>query len=319
VTASDGPATLDATVIATIPAEWQRTDSRCDWSAEVLGTDRVGSFLEGPCVAPDGGLYFSDLAHGRIFHVGPDGTLTTVLDYDGQPNGLALHADGQLFVADYRRGLLALDPETGDLRLVCGGYRMEPFRGLSDLVFGPDGTLYFSDQGQSDLRFPTGRLFRWSAAAGPELLMDAIASPNGVALSPDGQVLYVAVTRANCVYRVPLRADGSVGKIGVYLQLSGGHGGPDGLACDAAGGLAIARYGLGAVQLFDALGQLVLTVRSPSGTGTTNAAFGGPDGRTLLVTEAHSGSVLSVQVDQPGLPLYGQMAPGPTAAELSAS
>jgi gluconolactonase len=311
--AAGGAATREATVVATVPAGWQRSDRRCDWAAEVLGTDRVGSFLEGPCVTPDGSLYVSDLAHGRIFRVGPDGTFRTVLDYDGQPNGLALHADGRLFVADYRLGLLALDPRTGDLQAVAGGYRMEPFRGLSDLVFGPDGTLYLSDQGQSDLRFPAGRLFRWSAAGGLELLMDGIASPNGVALSPDGHVLYVAVTRANSVYRVPLRDDGSVGKVGVYLQLSGGHGGPDGLACDAAGGLAVARYGLGAVQLFDAQGQLVLTIRSPAGTGTTNVAFGGPDSRTLLITEAESGSVLSASFDQPGLRLYGQRAPGATS------
>jgi gluconolactonase len=299
-------------VTATLPAGWQRDDRRSAWAADLLGTDRVGSFLEGPCVAPDGGLYVSDLAHGRIFHVGPDGAFRTVLDYDGQPNGLALHADGRLFVADYRLGLLALDLASGDLRSLASGYRTEPFRGLSDLVFGPDGTLYFSDQGQSDLRFPTGRLFRWAPGSGPHLLMDSIASPNGVALSPDGRVLYVAVTRANSVYGLTLRADGSVGKVGVYLQLSGGHGGPDGLACDAAGGLAVARYGLGAVQIFDPQGQPRLTIRSPAGAGTTSAAFGGPDGRTLFVTEAETASVLSAPVDEPGLPLYGQRERGAT-------
>jgi gluconolactonase len=312
-TGSGGLAALTATVAASVPAGWQRADRHCDWSAEVLGLNRVGSFLEGPCAAPDGGLYLSDLAHGRIFHVSPDGAFTIVLDYDGQPNGLALHADGRLFIADYRLGLLALNPDTGDLRPLVTGYRMEPFRGLSDLVFGLDGTLYFSDQGQSDLRYPTGRVFRWSAGTGPGLLLDAIPSPNGVALSPDGRVLYVAVTRANSVYRVPLRGDGSVGKVGVYLQLSGGHGGPDGLACDAAGRLAVARYGLGAVELFDARGQPAASIRSPVGEGTTNAAFGGPDGRTLFITEAESGSLLAASVDEPGLRLYGQRVPCQTA------
>ena len=137
--ATKGLATRTATVTATMPGDWQRADRPCPWAADVLGTDRVGSFLEGPCVAPDGGLYLSDLAHGRIFHVGPGGGFRTVLDYDGQPNGLAMHADGRLFIADYRLGLLALDPASGDLRQLAGGYRTEPFRGLSDLVFGPDG------------------------------------------------------------------------------------------------------------------------------------------------------------------------------------
>jgi gluconolactonase len=304
-----------AEVAATIPPDQQRDDRPSGWSAEVLGVDRVGSFLEGPCVAPCGGVYVSDLAHGRIFRVGPDGGFTTLLEYDGQPNGLALHADGRLFVADYRLGLLALDRTTGEVRRLVHGYRLEPFRGLSDLVFGPDGTLYFSDQGQSDLRFPTGRLFRWSAAAGLQLLMDEIPSPNGVALSPDGRILYVAVTRANCVYRVPLRRDGAIGKVGIYLQLSGGHGGPDGLACDSSGGLAVAHFGLGAVHLFDALGRPLLTVRSPLGAGTTNAAFGGPDGRTLFITEAESGSLLSTRLDVPGLALYGQADAWPDAID----
>jgi gluconolactonase len=292
-----------ATVLATLPAEMRRDDRPCRWSREVLGVDHVGSFFEGPCVDDAGGVYLSDLAHGRILYLNRNAEFTTVVDYGGHPNGLALHADGRLFVADYSLGLLTVDIATGVRQQVVDGYRFEPFRGLSDLVFSGDGTLYFSDQGQSDLRRPTGRVFAWSPSGGLRLLMDGIPSPNGVALSPGGGILYLAVTRANCVYRIPLLADGSPGKVGIYLHLSGGHG-PDGLAVGADGSLAVAHYGLGVAHVFDPLGRLVVSIRSPTGNGITNVAFG-TDAQTLLATEAHTGSVLSARAPIRGLALFG--------------
>ncbi|HYG53987.1 MAG TPA: SMP-30/gluconolactonase/LRE family protein, partial [Burkholderiales bacterium] len=69
-------------------------------------------------------------------------------------------------------------------------------------------------------------------------LANRIASPNGLVL--DKNILYVAATRANAVLRLPLAPAGTVACMGVYLQLSGGRG-PDGMAMDEAGGLAVAH------------------------------------------------------------------------------
>lgn len=57
--------------------------------------------------------------------------------------------------------------------------------------------------------------------------------------------MYLAVTRANALWRVPLLADGRVFKVGTFIQLSGGLGRPDGLAIDIAGNLIVAHVGLG--------------------------------------------------------------------------
>ena len=303
--ADDDPVTVIAEPFAIVPPELQRLGESSRWAAEVLGVDSVGSFLEGPTFGPDGTLYVSDLAHGRIFLISPAGHIVDTLECGDHPNGLAFHADGRLFIADYGRGILALVPGADTPTPVVTKYRYEPFRGVSDLVFAADGTLYFTDQGQSDLRFPTGRLFRWSAANGLTLLMDGIASPNGVALSPDGRTLYMAVTRANCVYRVPLRPDRSLGKVGIFLYAAGGSGGPDGLAVDEGGTLAVAQFGLGRVSLFDPLGRLTAVVITPAGLGTTNVAYGGDDRRSLYITEVDSGSVFRARVDNPGLALFG--------------
>jgi gluconolactonase len=292
-----------ATVFATLPAELRRNDRLCPWSSAVLGQDRVGSFLEGPCFASDGTLFVSDLAHGRILRVDGSGRIEVHFDYGGAPNGMAALPDGSLLIADYERGLLRL---TADRRLttLAARFRHEPFLGLSDLVIAQDGAVYMSDQGQSDLRRPAGRVFRWHPATGLEVLVEGIASPNGLALNPAEDALYVAVTRANAVYRVPLRAGGSTGKVGVYLHLSGGTGGPDGLAADRLGGLAIAHYGLGRVWLFDHRGLPAGYIDIPAGDGITNVAYGGPDRKSLYITDATTGSILIAEAPAPGLPLY---------------
>jgi gluconolactonase len=302
------PILIEAEPFAALPPALHRGNRRSRWAEAVLGVEHVDSFLEGPCFGRDGTLYVSDLAHGRILTISPEGTVSVLVEIDGEPNGLAVHREGTLWMADYRRGIVALDPRTARWHVVVDRYRFEGLRGVSDLVFGADGTLYFSDQGKSDLANPDGRVFRYRDDDGLTLLMDGIASPNGMALSPNGDVLYVAVTRANSVYRIPLRSDGRVGKIGVHLHLSGGSGGPDGLAVDALGGLAVAHYGLGRVWLFDALGLPTGTVCVPQGLGTTNIAYGGPDGCSLFITESSSSAVVRAQVPVPGLRLFSHAA-----------
>lgn len=91
---------------------------------------------------------------------------------------------------------------------------------------------------------------------------------------------------------MPLHADGSTTKVNVFLHLQGGTTGPDGLATNPAGDLAVCQCGLGAVFVFSRLGEPKLVLRSPEGLDVTAAAFGGADGRTLYVTEAESGTIL---------------------------
>jgi len=124
----------------------------------------------------------------------------------------------------------------------------------------------------------------------------------------DETAILLAVTRANAIWRVPLMRDGGVAKVGTFVQLSGG-GGPDGLALDAQGRLAIAHVGLGTVWVVDRLGEPVYRIKSCRGLHTTNVAFGGPDGQTLYITESESGSVLTATLDVPGKQLFSHGSP----------
>ncbi len=295
-----------AEVFAVLPEALHRTGEPSEW-AFGKANPAMHSFLEGPCIERSGVLLVSDIPFGRIFRVTMTGAFETIAEYDGEPNGLAIHRDGTVRIADHRNGVMCLDPTTGEVTPVLRRLRREGFKGLNDAIFDLEGNLYFTDQGQTGMQDPTGRIYRMRPDGHVDLLVDTIPSPNGMALSPDGRILYVAVTRANQVWRVPLHSDGSTSKVNVFLNLSGGSTGPDGLAVDADGNLLVCQCGLGTVWMVSALGEPILRIRSGAGLDVTAACFGGQENRTLFITEAETGSILSIELPTPGATLFSHL------------
>ena len=279
-----------------------RRPERSAWADANRGGAVTDSFLEGPVFDDAGNLYVSDIPWGRIFRIDAQGAWTLVAEYDGEPNGMKFMDAGTLLITDYKNGLMQLDVGSGRVVPFLERRNSERFKGVNDLVFDAAGNLYFTDQGQTGLHDPTGRLYRLARDGRLDLLLDNIPSPNGVALSPDGKLLYLAVTRGNCVWRVPLLADGSVAKVSQFFT-SYGPSGPDGLAVDAQGRLLVANPGLGYVWVLNSRAEPVEVLRGPAGASTTNLAFGGPQRSTLYVTDSTHGHVLRLQMDAPGLPL----------------
>ena len=282
------PRTIETRIFAYLPDELRVRNKTNELSKFVDG--EFDSFLEGPSFDRRGNLYCVDLVFGRIFRVDAEGEFQLVVQYDGEPNGLKIHRDGRLFVADRRHGIIVIDPTTKRVQNIVQRYDLEPFKGPNDLVFSAAGDLYFTDQGMSDLVNATGRVFRLRADGRLDLLLDNLPSPYGIALDPSGRVLYVALTRANRIIKVPVLPDGRMSRVLNFIQLSGG-GGPDGVAVDREGGLAVAHPMLGAVWLFDRKGQPTLRVNLCRGVLGTNVAYGGPDGRRLYITEAETGTI----------------------------
>jgi gluconolactonase len=284
----NAPPVTQAQLFASLP-ETLRVRNCPSALAQALGT-QLDSFLEGPCFDASGNLYCVDVLYGRIFRVCPNGGFELVVQYDGEPNGLKFHRDGRLFVADRRRGILVVDPSRHQPEVILDRYDLEPFRGPNDLVFSPEGDLYFTDQGLSDIANPTGRVFRLRSNGRVDLILDSLAGPNGIAMDSTGRILYVALTRANSIIRAPLQDDGRVWRVQTYIQLSGG-GGPDGIAIDSKGGIAVAHPQMGAIWLFDSRGQPTLRVDLSQGLWPTNLAYGGADRRRLYITEAETGTI----------------------------
>jgi gluconolactonase len=267
----------------------------------------VDSFLEGPSFDRTGNLYFVDIPFGRVFRAAPSGDCELVAQYDGWPNGLKIRADGLIWIADYKLGLVQLDPRRCEVETVLGARHSEGFKGLNDLVFAGNGDCYFTDQGQTGMHDPTGRVFRLSAEGRLDCLVATVPSPNGIALNMAENRVFVAVTRQNAVWRLPLMADGSASKVGTFLQLSGGQAGPDGLALDAEDGLYVCHLGLG-IWRFDANGVPTHLVQSCAGHHMTNLAFGGPGNRHLYITESETGTILRAELPFAGKPMYSHQA-----------
>lgn len=297
------PDIITTEIFARLP-EHLRRPKQTAWSRANKAGQVVDCFLEGPSFDRQGNLYVVDIPHGRIFRVSPRGDFDTIIEYDGEPNGLKIHKNGDIYIADYRNGLMRLDPVTGHIECLLERRWSEHFKGVNDLFFAKNGDVYFTDQGQTGLHDPTGRVYRWSLDGRLDTLLSTAPSPNGLVMNTSETVLYVAMTRANAIWRLPLMPDGTTSKVGVFVQLSGGLGGPDGMALDNEDNLVVAHAGLGAVWVFSKIGEPLWRVQSCTGLFTTNIAYGGPDNRDLYITESETGTILRARMPCPGKVMF---------------
>jgi len=280
-----------------------RQPRRTVWGDANQGGRESDSFLEGPVFDAAGNLFVTDIPFGRIFRIDPKGEWDLVAQWDGEPNGMKFLNATELLVTDYRNGLMLVDSRSGAVRPYLGRRNTESFKGVNDLTFDAQGNLYFTDQGQTGLHDPTGRVYRLSRTGRLDLLLSNVPSPNGIVLSPDERFLFVAVTRGNCVWRMPLLADGGVAKAGQFFT-SYGPSGPDGLAMDTSGRLLVANPGLAYVWVLNHRAEPVQVLRGEAGTSLTNLAFGGADRKTLYCTESTHGTILRTGMDVAGTHLH---------------
>jgi gluconolactonase len=296
------PEVIEARVLTRLPDVLRRR-VRSEWADANKPGHLVDSHLEGPAFDRAGHLYVTDIPHGRVFRITqPAQDWQLVAETGGWPNGIAIHRDGSLWVADYRRGLLRIDPKTGAIETLLGHRNSESFKGLNDLTFDRDGQLYFTDQGQSGLHDPSGRVYRLRTDGRLDLLISNAPSPNGLVLDRDERFLFVAVTRGNAVWRGPLLADGSMSKVGAFRSFFGTSG-PDGMAIDVDNRLVVAHASLGCAFVMNAIGEVTHVVKSPAGATVTNVAFR-PGTNELVMTESASGSVLVAELPGQGQPLF---------------
>ncbi|HLX23294.1 MAG TPA: SMP-30/gluconolactonase/LRE family protein [Usitatibacter sp.] len=300
------PEVIEARVLTRLPDSF-RKKRRNEWSdANKPGHD-VDCFLEGPSFDREGNLFVVDIPFGRIFRISPALEWTLAAEYDGWPNGTAFHQDGSLWIADYRRGLFKLDPGSSGSRSsgmtsVLAHRNTESFKGMNDLTFDFEGNCYFTDQGQTGFHDPSGRVYRLRASGQLDLVIAGIPSPNGVALDLSRRFIYVAVTRANQVWRGPILADGNVSKVGAFRTFFGTSG-PDGMAVSADNGLVVCHASLGGAFVCNAKGEVTHFVKSPVGSTVTNVAFR-PGASKVVMTESETGSILEADLQSKGAPLY---------------
>jgi gluconolactonase len=301
------PQDLETEVFARLPESFRDPERASGWIDANKPGAKMDSFLEGPTFDPEGNLYVTDIPHGRIFKVTPDAEWQLATEYDGWPNGLVRHRDGRFLIADYKHGILELFPESGRVEPFLTHISSEGFKGVNDLTFDMVGRLYFTDQGQTGMHDPSGRVFRYDLEARRlDCLLDNGPSPNGLVLNPEETALYVAMTRSNAVWRLPLLPDGSTSKVGIFTALAGGVSGADGMAVDREGNLAVCDAGNGCVWTFSKWGEPRYRLKARTGgRTTTNLAYGGTGNTRVFITESQTGQILTAELDVPGQPLFG--------------
>lgn len=293
------PVRMEARMLTRMPDAMRRPEPS-EWGIANRPGHVVDSFLEGPCFDAAGNLYLVDIPHGRILRIDSDLRWHCVHEGPGWPNGLALHPDGSLWVADYRLGIRRFDPARRQIETVLGHRNTESFKGVNDLVFDRLGRLYFTDQGQTGLHDPTGRVYRMGTAGRLDMMLSNAPSPNGLAVSEDMRVMFVAMTRANQVWRGPIQPDGSLTKMGA-LQTFFGTAGPDGLAIDRHGRLLVAHASLGGVFVLNDLGEVTHMLCSPwPRAAVTNVACW-PGRDAVVMTESLTGAVLVADLPTPDI------------------
>lgn len=273
----------------------------CIW--EKVAT--CGGFLEGPSFDRSGQLWMVNSISGNIVKVEKDKCVT--VGKTPGPNGSKFHKDGRLFITDRVEGLISFDTKTGRYTTIASGFDGKPFKGTNDLVFDANGGLYFTDPGRSNALDRSGRVFYLPPGpdAEPQLFLSNIAYPNGIALSPDGQHLYVAEFLLNRIIFSPVvNPKNKLEAPSLFANMVGVIG-PDGLAVDSEGNVYTAHMGSGEIAAYDPQGFLIGTIRLPKDTGplATNLAF---RGQYLYVTEALVNDVVwRIRLKKNGLPLYG--------------
>ena len=164
----------------------------------------------------------------------------------------------------------------------------------NDCVFDPEGRLWFTDPSGTpfDAEGPPGRVWVFEPEVGLKQAADYLHYPNGIAFSEDPTRLYVTETATARVLRFEVEGN-EMRLLGVAAELEQGH--PDGMTVDHRGRLYVAGTTSDAVQVFAPDGGLLDRIELEPESFPTNVAFGGPGGRTLIITTIKGGKVFAAE------------------------
>jgi lactonase len=241
----------------------------------------VGCLLEGPSFDREGNLFVTSPPKGLVFRITHQKQMKIIFDNKNvEVDGSAFHRDGRLFIVCLTGEILILNPDDFKPTSLYPKYRGKSLT-MNDLVFDPNGNLYVTDF-TGTIMDPTGGVFRVSSDAKKvQPVVLHLASPNGISLSPENNVLWVGESARNDVLRVALLDDGVscrpvVGVLPVYQSV--GCSGPDSNKVDSAGNLYQCITGQGRIIISNSLGIPIANVVVPGredgkSLATTNLAF----------------------------------------------
>ncbi len=256
-------------------------------------------FTEGPVWSRDGYLLFSDVPNNLLMKMTPgEGTAATRENSNGA-NGNAFDKEGRLYTCESRTRRVIRFDKKGNVEVLAEKWEGKRLNAPNDIVVRRDGQVYFTDPAfgnQGDTReLDFYGVYHITPKSELKLVAKPKGRPNGIALSPNGRILYVANSDERSILAYDLDRNGEASN--ERIAIKGIEGVPDGLRVDEKGNLYVAAKGL---AVFSAQGKPIHTLdlaETPA-----NCAFGDPDLQTLYITARTS--VYRVRLDVKGSVQY---------------
>lgn len=175
----------------------------------------------------------------------------------------------------------------GETERVIAELRLPVGWALNDGMLDPAGTVWIGVVAPAGAR-SDGWLARVTPDGGVHRAVEGVLLSNGLALAPDGHVLYHADSARRVVWRHRLSVDGRVIESAEFIRLAPEDGMPDGLCLDDSGRLWVAIYGSGEIRCYTDGADQVAAVGIPA-PQATSVCVGGPGGRGVIITSAREG------------------------------
>ena len=233
-------------------------------------------FTEGPVWMPTGEWVFSDIPADTIYKLDK----SVYRKPSGKSNGLILDGEGRLIACEHWNRRVTRTEADGSITVLATEYEGKPLNSPNDAVSRSDGAIFFTDppyglEGR-DQDQPVNGVYRIDTDGSLTLLVEDMPRPNGIALSPDEKTLYIADSRAGHIRAYDVDAKGDVSNERIFTEIPG----PDGMALDVEG--RVWCTGADGIHIFTPEGKRLGIIKME--TTPANCAFGGEDGKDLLIT-----------------------------------
>ncbi len=252
------------------------------------------AFTEGPAVAKDGKVYFTDQPNDRIYVWDENQGISLWLEGTNRSNGLYFNKKGQLVAcADLNNELVYFD-RGKKMHVIHGGFNGKLLNAPNDVWVTPKGEYYFSD--------PYYHRDWWTKERGEEQDVRGVyflskngeikrviadyKQPNGLIGTPDGKILYVSDINDGKIWKYNIQKDRSLSDKTFFAPK-----GSDGMTIDNRGNVYITS---GKVLVYSPAGELIQKIEVPE--NPANVCFGGKNRDVLFITARTSVYTLKMNV-----------------------
>ena len=252
--------------------------------------------IEGPNCDREGNIYAVNFAkQSTIGKTTPAGKSELFLELPkgSTGNGIVFDRAGKMYIADYT-GHNALQVDLATKKITVFAHNADMSQ-PNDLAIAPNDTMYASDPAWDK---GTGRIWFISTDGKISQVAGDMGTTSGVEVSPDGKRLYVNESVQRNVWVFDIQADGKLANKKLLKKFD--DFGFDGMRCDVEGNLYITRHGKGTVVILSPQGEILKEI-DVLGKMPSNLCFGGPDGKTVYVTEVEHTRLVQFRVEHPGL------------------